>query len=154
MGPRRPSAGGSGPYAGPGSADLGPGLDALIATKATNAVNVTTHFTKAASIVGAPVVSVTYSGRAPQQDARILAQVVDDSTGLVLGSQLTPIPVRLDGRTHRVTIPLEYLAATATAGSSFTLQLVADSTQIDTHVTSGSVHFSKILVTLPTHSRR
>lgn len=148
------SAGGSGPYAGPGSADLGPGLDALIATKATNAVNVTTHFTKAASIVGAPVVSVTYSGRAPQQDARILAQVVDDSTGLVLGSQLTPIPVQLDGRTHRVTIPLEYLAATATAGSSFTLQVVADSTQIDTHVTSGSVHFSKIWVTLPTHARR
>lgn len=148
------SAGGSGPYAGPGSGDLGPGLDSLIATKATNAVNVTTQFRTATTVLGAPVVTLTYSGRAPQQDGRILAQVVDNATGVVLGSQLTPIPVRLDGRTHRVSIPLEYVAATAARGSTFIVQLVADSSQIDTHPTGGSVHFPSVTVSLPTTARR
>lgn len=143
------TTGASGPYTGPGAAQMGP-LANLIATKASNAVNVKIQFTRATKVLGAPRLSVTYSGTAPGGANRVLAQIVDDSTGVVLGSQLTPFPVTLDGRTHRLSIPLEYVAASASAGQSFTVQLVADSSQINTHPGGGSVKFSKIAATLPT----
>lgn len=141
-------AGGS----GPGPALLGP-TAAVVATPATNAVDVPVRFHRTASVVGAPVLALTYRGRAPEADARVLAQVVDNATGVVLGSQVTPIPVRLDGRTHRVRLPLEYLAATGTPTAGFTLQLVAQSSQINTRPQGGSVTFSRIDLTLPTRAR-
>lgn len=147
------SQGGSGPYTGPGAAQLGP-IAALIATKASNAINVPIRFDRATTVLGAPRLSVSYSGSAPAGAHRVLAQLVDDRTGLVLGSQLTPFPVTLDGRTHRVSIPMEYVAATASAGQSFTLQLVADSSQINTHATTGSIRFSKVDIAVPTRSAR
>lgn len=145
--------GGSGPYTGPGASQLGFAAT-LIATKATNAINVPIRFDRDTTVLGAPVVSMTYRGQSPKCDARILAQVVDDTTGIVLGSQLTPVPVRLDGRTHRITLPLEYVAATGTAGRSFTLQLVADSSSIDTHPAGGSITVQSATVALPTASHR
>ncbi|PWJ27173.1 ABC-2 type transport system ATP-binding protein [Branchiibius hedensis] len=140
--------GGSGPYTGPGASQLGP-IASLIATKAPNAVNVPIQFNRATKVLGAPRLSVTYSGTAPGSTNRVLAQIVDNSTGVVLGSQLTPFPVTLDGRTHRVSVPMEYIAASATAGQSFTLQLVANSSQINVRPSGGSVTFSKVSVTLP-----
>jgi ABC-2 type transport system ATP-binding protein len=122
----------------------------VVAAPATNAVNVPIRFTRPVSVVGAPTVSATYRGTAPVADARVLAQVVDEGTGVVLGNQVTPIPVRLDGRTHTVRLPLEYLAAVASPSAGYTLQLIAQSGQIDTHPTGGSVTFSRIRVTLQT----
>jgi ABC-2 type transport system ATP-binding protein len=142
------AAGGS----GPGPAQLGP-TAAVVATRATNAVDVPIAFRRATSVVGAPVLSLRYRGQAPDPDARVLAQVVDNATGVVLGSQVTPIPVRLDGRTRTVRLPLEYLAATGTTGG-FTLQLIAQSSQISTYPQGGSVSFSRIHLTLPTRPRR
>lgn len=147
------SAGGSGPYTGPGADQLGP-VVALIATKAPNAVNVPIQFNRATKVLGAPRLSLTYSGTAPGTTHRVLAQIVDNSTGVVLGSQLTPFPVTLDGRTHRLSLPMEYVAASAAPGQSFTLQLVADSSQINTHPSGGSVTFSKVSVKLPTTGGR
>ena len=42
------------------------------------------------------------SGHAPPgaRPTRVFAQLVDDATGIVLGNQITPIQVVLDGRTH------------------------------------------------------
>ena len=145
------AAGGSGPYTGP--LQLGPEAIA-VATKATNAINVRIRFSRLSTVLGAPELSLTYRGTAPSPDARILAQIVDNATGLVLGSQLTPIPVTLNGKAHSVTLPLSYLAATATAASSFTLQLVADSSQFNTHASGGSMTFSSVHVSLPTAAPR
>ena len=41
-------------------------------------------------IVGAPSVELTYTGTSPSNDrpARVFAQLVDDSTGVVLGNQV------------------------------------------------------------------
>ena len=144
------ATGGSGPYAGP--VPVGP-YALVLATPATNAVDVPIRFSRAATVLGAPELSLRYSGTAPQPDARVLAQVVDDATGVVLGGQLTPIPVTLDGRQHHVTLPLEYLAAVARPGASFTLQLVADSSQFNTHPNGGTVTFSRIHIQLPTSPR-
>ncbi len=143
------AAGGS----GPGPAVFGPAA-IVIATPAANAVNVPIHFARAASVLGPPLLSLTYTGQAGQRDGRVLAQFVDSQTGVVLGSQITPIPVTLDGRPHHVTLPLEFLAAQATKGATFTLQLIADSTQIDTHPAGGTIGFSHIQVVLPTRAQR
>ena len=51
-----------------------------------------------------------------------------DANGLVLGNQVTPIPVTLDGQAHTVTIPLEAIAADAAAGSTYTLQITDGTT--------------------------
>ena len=55
----------------------------------------------------------------------MFAQLVDDSTGIVLGNQITPIEVTLDGKAHTTTVPLEMVAFTAKPGAHLTLQLVA-----------------------------
>jgi ABC-2 type transport system ATP-binding protein len=143
------AAGGS----GPGPAQLGP-YASVVATRATNAVNVPIRFPRTTSVLGAPTVSITYKGTAPKAAARVLAQVVDEHTGVVLGNQLTPIPVRLDGRTHTARVPLEYVAAVGTRQAGFTLQLVAQSSQINTYPTGGSVRFARVHVTLPTRCHR
>ena len=147
------STGGSGPaVVPPGSLGaLPPALAGqFAAAKAANAVNVTIRAPRAASIVGAPRVTITYTGSAPSADARVLAQVLDASTGKVLGNQITPLPVTLDGRSRTLVLPLELVAAAARRGSRFTLQLVAQSTIYDTHAAGGSVHFTKIHFSLPT----
>jgi hypothetical protein len=100
-------------------------------------------------VLGAPQLRLHYRGQAPKANARVLAQIVDESTGKVLGNQITPIPVNLDGRSHAVDLPLETMTATATARSHFELQLVAQSTLYNTHPLGGSVSFSDVRISLP-----
>jgi ABC-2 type transport system ATP-binding protein len=147
------STGGSGPaVVPPGSLGaLPPALAGqFAAAKATNAVNVSIKAPKTTTaIVGAPRLSITYTGTAPIAGARVLAQIVDGATGTVLGNQITPLPVTLDGKSHSLSLPLEMVAATAKRSSHFTLQLVADSKLYDTHPGGGSVTFAKVHVALP-----
>ena len=95
---------------------------------------------------------ITYRGKA--QATHVLAQIVDDKTGTVLGNQITPIPVSLDGKVHTVSRPLEAVAATTHARSSFTLQLVAQSTAYNLFPKGGTVTFKKVSVTLPVSASR
>ena len=76
-------------------------------------------------------------------------QLVDERSGRVLGNQITPLPVMLDGATHSLSLPLEMIAATATRSSRFTLQLAAESKLYETHPQGGSITFSKVNVALP-----
>jgi ABC-2 type transport system ATP-binding protein len=146
------------PTGGSGPAVLPPGLGAagalggtFAAAKSSNAVNVAIAAPKRRSVVlGAPQLRLRYRGQAPTSNARVLAQIVDESTGKVLGNQITPIPVNLDGRSHSVRLPLEIVTATATPGSRFALQLVAQSTLYNTHPLGGSVTFSNVKISLPT----
>jgi len=100
-------------------------------------------------ILGAPQLQLTYRGRGAGVPARVLAQIVDDQTGKVLGNQITPIPVVLDGTRRTVALPLEIVIASLRRGSRLTLQLVAQSSLYDTHPAGGSVTFSRISLTLP-----
>jgi len=149
--------GGSGPYQGPLTgpfAEFGPVIGVTIATKATNAVNVPVRAHAPATILGAPTLTLAYSGTSSHADARILAQVVDDRTDRVLGNQITPIAVQLDGGEHTVRAPLEIVSAHAARGSSFTVQIVAQSGIYNAFPVDGTVSFSRIGVTLPTvHAR-
>lgn len=119
---------------------------------ATNALNVTVPIGRAAVVVGAPRLSMTYSGTvAPgTRPTRVFAQLVDPATGIVVNNQITPIPVTLDGRSHSVTFSLETVGYTAEAGTSLELQLVATTVAYITPRLSGSITFARVKVVLPT----
>jgi ABC-2 type transport system ATP-binding protein len=144
--------------AGPATSGAKPGmLDGLVLPitpgRASNAVNVTIDPSSVASpIVGAPTLRLSYTGTAASGDRpmRVFAQLVDDATGIVLGNQITPIAVTLDGQRHDLTTNLEMVAFTPHAGSTITLQLVATTVAYAPPRLGGSVQFDAIHVELPT----
>ncbi len=150
------AGGGSGPPAVVPNAQAANAVDAVAyavtPAPATNAVDVQVPLTRHAVIVGAPSLTLTYSGTvAPGvRPTRVFAQLVDPVTGIVVGNQITPVPVTLDGRSHTVTIPLETVAYTATPGTGLELQLVSTTVAYATPRLGGSVDFGRIRVVLPT----
>jgi ABC-2 type transport system ATP-binding protein len=145
------STGGSGPaLLPPGVGTFGSIGGTFAAARATNAVDVSIASPpRRAVVMGAPRLRFRYKGTAPAASARVLAQILDKSTGKVLGNQITPIVVNLDGRSHSLSPPLEIVTATARRGSRFALQLVAQSTLYSTHPQGGSITFSDVRVSLP-----
>ena len=119
---------------------------------AANALNITVHIARAAVVVGAPKLSMTYSGTAAPgtRPTRVFAQLVDPATGIVVNNQITPIPLTLDGRSHTVTVPLEAMGYTVKAGTSLELQLVATTVAYITPRLGGTIKFSRVTVVLPT----
>ena len=79
----------------------------------------------------------------------MFAQIVDRVTGQVVGNQVTPIPVDLDGRPHRTTVALEYVVFAATPASRLALQLVAASAGFAHPRFGGRVEFTSIEVAVP-----
>jgi ABC-2 type transport system ATP-binding protein len=148
--PLRLFFGGSGPNFRAFEAGLFNGASAfLFGAKATNAVELTSAAqTTTSYIVGAPQLEFTYSGTGTSK--HVYAQLVDDTTGLVLGNQVTPIPVTLDGETHTANIPLEMVAHTLAPGETVTLQIVASATTYQALRGSGELNVSSIKLTLPT----
>ena len=147
--------GGAGPAtAKPADGDVVGGLaEPVTPAPAENAVDVRIEVPDGNNhlVVGAPSLEITYSGTVPAGDrpTRVFAQLVDDSTGLVLGNQITPIAVTLDGATHTSTVPLEWVAFNAKAGSTITLQLVATTVAYAPPRLGGQVDFSTIDISLP-----
>ena len=149
------STGGSGPItSSPGGQQLGSLVAPITPAPASNAVNVQVLFARAGVIVGAPRIVLTYTGTAPAgtRPSRVFAQLVDKSTGTVVGNQATPIAVTLDGTTHTVTVPLEIVAFTAKTSSDVELQLVATTVTYEVPRMGGSVDFSAIHLNLPVAS--
>lgn len=139
-----PILGGSGPGAAGIPFGLGDG------TKATNAVNttVTAPSGTATQIVGAPELTMTYSGIGTSR--HVYAQIVDDQTGQVIGNVVTPIPVTLDGREHTVTIPMEAVAYTLEPGHTATVQITSSATPFLNVTQFGVINISGVQVVLPT----
>jgi ABC-2 type transport system ATP-binding protein len=148
--PLFPFIGGSGPEiriltAGP----IGTLLGIPSASKAINALNLSVpEATTTTYIVGAPELTLTYSGTGPSR--HVYAQLVDDSTGLVLGNLVTPVPVTLDGQSHTVKVPLEMVAHTLQPGESVTLQLAASAFPYETITSLGQLNVSSMSLSLPT----
>jgi ABC-2 type transport system ATP-binding protein len=147
-------SGGAGPVVLPaGNTDpLGPFADKITPARATNTVNVTIQPPAHPSlVVGAPEVTVTYHGTvAPgKTPARVFTQLVDNSSGLVLGNQITPVDVTLDGHSHTTTVPLEVVVQAMTPGHPLTLQLVATTVAYAKPRLGGTVSFERVHVSLP-----
>ncbi|MEN3225995.1 S15 peptidase family protein [Mycolicibacterium porcinum] len=139
-----PILGGSGPGAAGIPFGLGDG------TKAANAVNttVTAPSEGATQIVGAPELTMTYSGIGTSR--HVYAQIVDDQTGQVIGNVVTPIPVTLDGKEHTVTIPMEAVAYTLEPGHTATVQITTSATPFLNFTQFGVINISDVQVALPT----
>ena len=58
-------------------------------------------------IVGAPKLTLSYSGQGTSSSAPVYAQIVDKQRNLVVGNMVTPIRLVLDGLPHTATFNLE-----------------------------------------------
>jgi ABC-2 type transport system ATP-binding protein len=124
-------------------------------TSARRAVSIDIRqVTSATLLVGAPELAMTYRGSSPPGDrpTYVFAQIVDRRTGLVVGNQVTPIAVELDGRFHQVSVPLAYVVFAATPASRLTLQIVASSAGFAAPRFGGRVNFANVNVALPADS--
>lgn len=117
---------------------------------AINAVNVAIP-EATAQVVGRPRLRLTYSGTGTA--THVFAQIVDESRNLVLGNQVTPIPVRLDGAAHTITRSLEGVAASLAPGRRYRLQLIGGSQVYGPARGVGAITFSAARIALPTTSR-
>jgi ABC-2 type transport system ATP-binding protein len=146
------AASASGPVTGGGSSDILAGVVAPITpADAEVQVGATVVADDDAFVVGTPKLTLEYQGTSPAgpEPTRVFAQLVDDATGIVVGNQITPIPVTLDGETHTLTVDLEDIAHRLDAGAALTLQIVATTVAYATPRLGGQVDFSRIDVELP-----
>lgn len=121
------------------------------AAGAINAVSLRVpDVTELTHIVGAPEVTLTYSGDGNAE--HVYAQIVDDRTGLVLGNHATPIPVVLDGETRTVTFSMEQVAHTLAPGQSVTVQIVTSSAKFLNFYSWGAITVEGMSVSLPTRA--
>ncbi len=119
------------------------------AAPALNAVNLRVpDATEPTHLLGAPELTLTYSGTGNAK--HVYAQLVDDETGLVLGNQVTPIPVVLDGESHTVTFSMEQIAHTLKPGESVTLQVLTSSFSFLNFYSYGAITVEGMSVKLPT----
>ncbi|HEY1738079.1 MAG TPA: peptidase S15, partial [Acidimicrobiia bacterium] len=138
------ATGGSGPAKPPkGSTDpLAGAAGAITPAFATNAVNVRIVSPSATEVVaGAPMLTLRYSGTVPAglRPTAVFAQLVDNTSGLVIGNQVTPVALTLDGRTQTVTVPLESIAFTFERGRNVTAQIVATTVAYGTPRLGGKI---------------
>lgn len=120
------------------------------AGRALNAVNVPVKVSSDAQVVGEPQLTLTYSGTGVPGATHVFAQLVDEKRGVVVGNQATPIPVVLDGRTHTVSRALEAVAASAPAGTRYTLQVTGGTLLYGPVRAAGAISFADIDLMLPT----
>jgi ABC-2 type transport system ATP-binding protein len=119
----------------------------IAAAPAVNALNVAIPEVTS-QVVGRPSLRLTYSGTGTA--THVFAQIVDESRNLVLGNQVTPVPVRLDGATHTITRSLEGVAA---AGGRYRLQLIGGTQVYGPARGAGAITFSAARISLPTVAR-
>jgi len=133
----------------PGSPVTGGG-QLIAASPAVDAVNVRIEPARAPSeVVGAPRVEISYSGTALPARTHLYAQVVDVAANRVVGNQVTPIPVILDGRARTVTRELEPIAARATPSSRYRVQIAGGTTVYGLQRSLGAVTLSRVEAQLP-----
>lgn len=123
-------------------------------TRAENAVETAITADRDALVVGEPEVELTYRGTAATDDesgrpTRVFVQLVDEKTGFVIGNQITPVQVTLDGREHRIEVPLEVIAHSLSKGDQVTVQVVATTVAYAQPQLGGKIEFTKIKAALP-----
>ncbi len=136
--------GGSGPYP---INDLP--FSIVNAGPAWNSLKVTVDPPVGKQVIGSPTLSFSYSGLGTSH--AVYAQLVDNSTGLVLSNIVTPVPVTLDGKTHTVSIPMESVAFTPDPGQTLTLQITSSAVNYLNAWTYGFANISDIKLDMPQH---
>ena len=123
----------------------------IAATPSPNAVNVAIPAPAShVDAVGEPQLQLDYKGTATDAHSYLFAQIVDEQRHVVLGNQVTPIAVTLDGRAHSLTHSLEGVAAAIPPGGRYTLQITGGSSNYGPTRSAGLVQLTKIRLSLPT----
>lgn len=145
--------GGSGPYTAELPSSISPTFSLVlrptIPAPAKNAVNLTVRAKTQSVVVGSPRLKLTYKGSSKNPKVRVLAQLVDPRTKTVVGNQITPFALKLNGKRQKATIPMEEISFDLRKGQRLRLQIVANSGPYDTFPEGGRVSFSKVKVSLP-----
>lgn len=146
--------GGSGPATvPPDKSDVIAGVAGeIIPSPATRAISIPIPVSRDALVLGAPQLELTYSGTTPPGDrpTRAFAQVVDRAASIVVGNQITPVPLVLDGAEHRISIPLEIIGQAVSPSSQLELQIVATTTLYAQPRLGGTIEVKRASITLPT----
>jgi ABC-2 type transport system ATP-binding protein len=103
--------------------------------------------------VGEPKLELDYQGTATDPRGYVFAQIVDEQRHLVLGNQVTPIAVELDGRPHSVARSLEGVAAAIDPGARYTLQIAGGSSVYGPVRSAGTVALKAIRLSMPSVRR-
>ena len=123
---------------------------AIGATPAVNGIQVPVGPPeRGGEVVGAPTVELEYSGTGTSAEAHIYAQVVDLDRDIVLGGQVTPLPLTLDGRTHTLQRPLEAIAHAVGPESDLVVQVIPATNVYGQQRTTGTVALSQVTAALP-----
>jgi ABC-2 type transport system ATP-binding protein len=81
---------------------------------------------------------------------RVDGQIVDRKTGLVVGNQVSPVPVTLDGNAHTVSVPLADIVYTMEPDSDLELQIVGFATAWASFTQFGAINVRSVRLELPT----
>ena len=103
----------------------------------------------ASNVVGFPRLHLTNQGIAAPAKTWIYAQILDQQTNRIVGVQVAPVPVELDGIQHTVDIELEAIATRSDPSSRYLLQLIPGSLIYGTQRSAGTVNLRNISVSLP-----
>jgi ABC-2 type transport system ATP-binding protein len=132
------------------SPDPGTSGTPLAATPGANAVRVPIRKPAAGrQLVGEPRLTITYSGTATTKNVLLYAQIVDLKRGVVVGNVVRPVPIIADGVQHTVRRPLEKIAASVQADSSYELQIVPSTSVYGPQRAAGAITMSQVRITVP-----
>jgi ABC-2 type transport system ATP-binding protein len=122
----------------------------VAATPSPNAVNVPIPSpSRHVDAVGEPRLDLDYRGTATDPRGYVFAQIVDQDRHIVLGNQVTPIAVTLDGRAHSLARDLEGVAAAVEPGHRYTLQLTGGSSVYGPVRSAGLIRFTQVRLRMP-----
>jgi ABC-2 type transport system ATP-binding protein len=123
---------------------------ATSATPSPNGVNIAIPApSRRANLLGAPRLELDYTAYGTGEVAHVYAQVVDVDRDIVVGGQVTPVPLDVASQPRTLILSLEPLAYALTPSSHLRLQLIPASNVYGNQRTSGSVQLTRVEVTLP-----
>ena len=98
---------------------------------------------------GAAPLTLTYSGLGTSSSAPVYAQIVDKQRNLVVGNEVTPVRLVLDGLPHTATFSLEEIAESVEPGASYELQIVPATSVYAPQRVAGLIDMGRIELSLP-----
>ncbi len=106
---------------------------------------------RSVDVVGAPKLDLTYRGTGTGLGApvHVYAQLVDTKRRLVVGNQVVPVTVELDGEEHSASVDLEEIATRINPGDRYEVQLIPGSGVYLPQRATGTLSVTRARATLP-----
>lgn len=100
-------------------------------------------------IVGPPRLTLSYSGLGTSSSAPVYVQIVDKQRNIVVGNEVTPVRLTLDGLPRTATVSLEEIAESVEPGASYELQIVPATSVYAPQRVAGLIDMTRIELSLP-----